>query len=433
MPSVRTGTIHDPPHVRLEAGPPDMDENYLRELRLLLEELCCDLCRFEHLRRDGISPEHVLIDREFNLGAHGAFADIHVLPGGKRPYCIEVDYGYPLRTMIESLKRKYTLDLPKVRDLEKVIVVVIAERQSDVDELRRQLEGSFLPGLPFEIWNEERLLELIQNMFGVQISSLTAANLLDVRDAMNRAKGFLAFGDRTPEEHANTPLQASLLWHFSFWRIAEIRKRSGLEVRDILSPGHYRGAVVVAVDLCGFSGYVRDTRDDGVLRRHLTSFYSKGRSQVIESGGMLYQIVGDEIIGVFGVPDRRANYIQDALRAAVSLLNVGWSVTRSWQRQLDRCQQSEGVHIGMAIGDIQLVSLRPFSRTYLGIVGDTINVAARLMNAAGPGEIIVSNWLHHEIGDASGHQFRELEPIDARNIGHIKAWQLTLPSQPSVG
>lgn len=410
-----------------------MSETYLRELRLLLEDLCCDLCRFEHLQHDGISPEHVLIDREFNLGTPGAFADIYVRPAGKRPYCIEVDYGYSRQTMLQSLKRKYAQDIPLVRECAKVIVVVDAEERSDWEQLQQQLGGSFLPDLPFEVWNEARLLTLIQNVFGVKINSMSATNLLNVRDTINRAKGALAFGDRGPEEHANTPLQASLLWQFSFWRLAEIRKQGRLATRDILPPGPYKGAVVLAADLCGFSGYVRDTRDDGILRRHLTSFYSKSRSQVIESGGMLYQIVGDEIIGVFGVPDRRAGYILDALRSAVSLLNVGLSTTRSWQRQLDRCQQAEGVHIGIAIGDIQLVSLRPFSRTYMGIVGDTINVAARLMSAAAPGEIIISNWLHHEIGEVSGHQFNELEPIDARNIGRIKAWKLALPSPPPVG
>jgi adenylate cyclase len=406
-----------------------MDENYLRELRLMLDELCCDLCRFEHFHRDGIPPENVLIDREFNLGAPRVFADIYVHPDGKSPYCIEVDYGYSPQTLLQSLKRKYSLDIPKVRGLAKVIIVVDSESRADWKQLEQQLPGLFLHDLPYEIWDERRLLALIQDVFGIQINSITAANLLDVRQAINRAKGFLAFGDRSLEEHDNTPLQASLLWHFSFWRLAQIRKRDNLTTRDILPPNLYRGAVVVAADLSGFSGYVRDTRDDGILRRHLTSFYSKGRSQIIESGGMLYQFVGDEIMGVFGVPDRRANYILDALRAAISLLNVGLSVSQSWQRQLDRCQPAEGVHIGIAFGDIQLVSLRPFSRTYMGIVGDTINVAARLMSAAEPGEIIISNWLHHEIGDASGYQFREMEPIDARNIGRIKSWKL-VPAPP---
>ena len=60
----------------------------LDEFRLLLEELCCDLCRFEHVTNDRLAPEAVRIDREYWLAAPGAFADIRVapakfLPGGR--------------------------------------------------------------------------------------------------------------------------------------------------------------------------------------------------------------------------------------------------------------------------------------------------------------------------------------------------------------
>ena len=67
-------------------------ESRLGEFRLLLEELCCDLCRFEHVIKDGLAPEAVRIDREYWLGAHGAFADIRVAPAGQPPYFVEVKY-----------------------------------------------------------------------------------------------------------------------------------------------------------------------------------------------------------------------------------------------------------------------------------------------------------------------------------------------------
>ena len=43
-------------------------KNQLGELRLLLEELCCDLCRFEHVITDNLAPEAIRIDREYWLG-----------------------------------------------------------------------------------------------------------------------------------------------------------------------------------------------------------------------------------------------------------------------------------------------------------------------------------------------------------------------------
>ena len=51
------------------------DEAYF-ELRLFLEETCCNLCRFQHVNEEKIAPESVRIDQEVYLGIPGAFADI---------------------------------------------------------------------------------------------------------------------------------------------------------------------------------------------------------------------------------------------------------------------------------------------------------------------------------------------------------------------
>ena len=81
--------------------------SHLGELRLLLEELCCDLSRFEHVSRDGLAPEDVQIDREVAMGPPGAFADIRVRPRGGETYFVEVKYGCADEAIVRSLRRKY--------------------------------------------------------------------------------------------------------------------------------------------------------------------------------------------------------------------------------------------------------------------------------------------------------------------------------------
>src|SRR5207237_6542878 len=119
----------------------------------------------------------------------------------------------------------------------------------------------------------------------------------------------------------------------------------------------------------------------------------------------------------FGVPDRGADFEEGALRAARSLVNIGNSVSNHWQRHIDRVQGSGGLHIGMAIGDLQMVSLRPFSRTHMGAIGDPINVAARLMAVAGSGELAVTNTLYQAIPEEARGRFIEVEPVEARHVG----------------
>ena len=87
-------------------------------------------------------------------------------------------------------------------------------------------------------------------------------------------------------------------------------------------------------------------------------------------------------------------------------------------------QEAAGVHVGIACGDLQIVSLRPFSRMHSGAIGDCINVAARLLAVAGPSEVVISNAFHQSLAERSQGRCIEVEPVEARNVGRIRSWKL---------
>ena len=267
---------------------------------------------------------------------------------------------------------------------------------------------------------------MLKDRFGTETTSITPETLLEVRQAIDRAQGFFAFGGESVGHYQHDPLKAELLWHFGFWKIRQLREARQLQPRDIFPPGLYKNVVVLLADLCSFSSYVRDTPDEEVVRDCLTSFYSKARYQIIGNGGMFYQFVGDEVIAMFGIPDKPSGFVKAALDTAMSLINIGNSVSHDWQQKIDREQSSSGVHIGMAIGDIQIVSLRPYSRMHFGAIADSINVAARLMSIAGSGEIAVSNSFLRALDENEREMFREIETLEAKNVGKIKAWKYAL-------
>ena len=76
----------------------------------------------------------------------------------------------------------------------------------------------------------------------------------------------------------------------------------------------------------------------------------------------------------------------------------------------------------MAMGNLQILSLRPFSRTHTGVIGDAINMAARLSSDAQPGQIVVSNIVYQSMSPSIQSLLHETEPIEAKNVGRIKAW-----------
>ena len=80
------------------------------------------------------------------------------------------------------------------------------------------------------------------------------------------------------------------------------------------------------------------------------------------------------------------------------------------------------------MGDVEMVSLRPFCRTHIGAIGDSINMAARLMACASPSELVAANTFYQILSEREQSGFTELDPVDAKNIGRIKAWKLRVPS-----
>ena len=202
-----------------------------------------------------------------------------------------------------------------------------------------------------------------------------------------------------------------------------------MEPAQVLEPRLYNDVVVLMADLCSFSGYVRDTSDSSQIRRRLTEFYTLARHAVLNAGGMHYQFVGDEIVALFGLHHEPTSAVARAVRCARSLFDAGTSVSQAWQRSLDRVQPSCGVHIGVAVGDLNLMSLRPFSRSHIGFIGDALNMAARLMGEARADQAVVSNRFYTRLEPEQQLLLEEIEPIEAKNVGRIRGWRFTHKSR----
>ena len=416
----------------MKAGPPQSavrarsapDSVHLTELRLFVEEICYSLCRFQHVVQEGRAPEDVRIGQEVALGTPGAFADIRVSVRGAPAYFLEVKYGYPRDIIVRHMKRKYGSATAVTRQASKVVLVVDTHTADESPGLESDVRGCLHAGLGLEVWNEAHLAALIRERFGIRIDTIDEHTVNDLRTALDDAIGRYAFGDA----YTNDPLQSALLWHFGFWRLRELRDTHGLAASTIMPPGSYTGVAVLVADLCSFSSYMRDTADDAVIRRVLTSFYLKARNQVLDTGGVIYQFQGDAVLALYGLPDRRDGYVHDALRCAQAFIDIGNSTANEWQRQIDHVQSAAGTHIGLAVGDLQIVPLRPFAHAPIGALADSINMAARLTAAAGPNEIVVSNAFFQRLPEASQNDFQEMEPMEARNIGRVKAWRLSAPT-----
>ena len=389
------------------------------ELGSFVDEITADLCRFECAAVAGCPPSDVSVEREVTL-APDVHADMRVTPPKGLPFFVENKLAYPVADLIARIRRKFGAPSQAWRGAQRLAVLLdraTVPVSTDIDAALR----AAAPGLSVELWDVKDFLRRIRDVFGAEITSVSRASLLDVRTAIEQAHWRIVYEGK----FADDPRSTTLLWHFSPWELARLYREERLSPNDLLQPRIYDDAIVVMADMCSFSSYVRDTRDPAMIHRRLTEYYSLARYAVLNEGGMLYQFVGDEVVGVFGLYGSAGTATAQALRCVRMLCEAGNAVSTAWQRSLDRVQPSRGVHIGVGMGPLGLLSWRPFSRTHVGFIGEPLNLAARLMSEAKADQIIATNTFYSALDPDARALFEETGAIEAKNVGRIQGWRTT--------
>ncbi len=400
----------------------DKRESYNRLVNLFLEEICCELCRFQHVFTDGLEHDSVKVHREVDLGGNARFADICVYFKDEtlEAYYMEVCYGNSAEKVSRSVARKYGPVHSPAHNSRRLILLVLNADIEDLEAFEAEISGNIHGDITLELWDEKHFVAEVNRHFNVGISSITDADLRAVRQAIDRAKWVHAFG----EAYADHYLSASLLWHFNAWTLNDMHRAKNLPPEEIVKPGVYQDLAIVMADLSGFSRFVRHTHDPSISRDCLSIFYSAARDAIQNAGGLMYQFVGDEVIGIFGIGNRNRDYIQSALDSALALLEIGDSVSSRWERELDFLQETKGAHVGIAMGALNLLPYRPFSSDYIGFFGDALNLTARLTGVATQGEIVVSNVFYQQLSHEAGLPFEKMDAIEAKNVGNVLGWRL---------
>jgi class 3 adenylate cyclase/tetratricopeptide (TPR) repeat protein len=194
--------------------------------------------------------------------------------------------------------------------------------------------------------------------------------------------------------------------------------RCGAALARSATAGDSRKVVtVVFTDLVG-STSLGERLDPETVRR-VTSRYFDAMQIVIEHhGGTVEKFIGDAIMAVFGLPTLHEDDALRAVRASVEMRTTLAQLNEELEREHGlRIETRTGVNTGEVIaGDA--ASAQKLA------TGDAVNVAARLEQAAGEGEILIGTETHRLVADAV-----KAEPLDPLALaGKAKAvtvWRIT--------
>ncbi|HEX4619406.1 MAG TPA: adenylate/guanylate cyclase domain-containing protein [Steroidobacteraceae bacterium] len=193
------------------------------------------------------------------------------------------------------------------------------------------------------------------------------------------------------------------------------------QLRDtLLSPGGPRAdarahAVVLFADLRGFTS-IAEQLDLQTVVPLLNEFFSLLTEITFRHDGTVFHMAGDCLMLGFGVPLEQPDSARRAVSAAREMLASFAELSRSWR---ERYQVEAGLGIGINEGDVVAGNIGSSSYMNYTIIGDTVNIAARLCQRARSGEMLFSSTLKRSL-DAHGFDIgaTPLPPLQLRGRSH---------------
>jgi class 3 adenylate cyclase/tetratricopeptide (TPR) repeat protein len=150
---------------------------------------------------------------------------------------------------------------------------------------------------------------------------------------------------------------------------------------------------IVFADVTG-STALGERLDPEALRRVMSRYFDRMAAVIEAHGGTVEKFIGDAVMAVFGVPRLHEDDALRAVRAAAEMRTALGKLN-------DELEREHGVGIAARIGvnTGEVVAGDPAAGQRL-VTGDAVNVAARLEQAAAPGEILVGEPTHRLVKDA---------------------------------
>src|SRR5437773_334812 len=162
-------------------------------------------------------------------------------------------------------------------------------------------------------------------------------------------------------------------------------------------------ATVLFVDLVDSTGLVTGT-DPEVVRRRVQTFFDRVSHCVMTHGGLVEKFAGDAVMAAFGIPQAHEDDAERAVRAGLAILDA------LEELELEARIGVESVEIVTEDGEATFAT------------GEAVNLAARLEQAAEPGQLVLGPGAHRlTLGRI---EVEDLGPVELKGIAEpVWAWR----------
>ncbi|GAC1475519.1 MAG: hypothetical protein PVS3B2_11660 [Candidatus Dormibacteraceae bacterium] len=182
-------------------------------------------------------------------------------------------------------------------------------------------------------------------------------------------------------------------------------------------------ATILFTDLRGFTRLTeRFAHDPKGLLDVLNAHLKRIVRAIAICGGVVEKFVGDGVMATFGASGQLPDHVDRAMAAAIGIVGANESLNRrlagEWGFRLD-------VGVGIASGPVVIGAVGSAARSELGVLGDPVNVAARLVMHAGPGEVLMTGTVYRAVSGMLQSELTTQSSVRGRS-GSLEIYRMSL-------
>jgi class 3 adenylate cyclase len=186
----------------------------------------------------------------------------------------------------------------------------------------------------------------------------------------------------------------------------EVAGMLSTEEGQALLAGHRREISALFCDLRGFTAFT-ETAEPEELFTVLRQYHAAVGDIVVAHGGTVEHFAGDGLMVFFNDPTPLPDHQMAAVRSACAMRDRFAELSAGWRKR----GYELGLGIGIAVGYATLGRIGFEGRHDYAAIGPVVNLASRLSDVAGAGEILINQRLHAMVEDRV-----EAEPVSGLEL-----------------
>lgn len=230
------------------------------------------------------------------------------------------------------------------------------------------------------------------------VDNLTAVNSFTDEDLqfLVAFSGLAALGIKNSRYAEQIQREAMVRSNFERYFAPNVALEIARQQGAVRLGGEKRPITILFSDIRGFTTMSESMSPDEIARL-LSDYFTEMVEVIFEHGGTLDKFIGDAMMALWGAPIAHGDDPDRALRAAVAMQAALARLNERWAAE---GRPTIDVGIGINYGEVFAGNIGSHRRLEYTVIGDSVNIAARLCSRANAGDILVTESFRALVSEA---------------------------------